>query len=70
MAELIREHETTLVFVNTRRLAERAAHNLSERLGEEHVLHWHEVDTGVSGREPIDDAMMFRGSHTEGSASP
>ncbi|MEE8267562.1 MAG: DUF2203 domain-containing protein [Gemmatimonadales bacterium] len=40
------------------------------RLGEEHVLHWHEVDTGVSGREPIDDALMFRGSHTEGSASP
>ena len=29
VAELIREHETTLVFVNTRRLAERVAHNLS-----------------------------------------
>ncbi|MCH7978868.1 MAG: hypothetical protein IH935_07830, partial [Acidobacteria bacterium] len=37
LADLIREHRTTLLFVNTRRLAERAAHNLSERLGEEHV---------------------------------
>jgi ATP-dependent helicase Lhr and Lhr-like helicase len=41
LAELIREHETTLVFVNTRRLAERAAHNLGERLGEENVAAHH-----------------------------
>jgi len=41
LAQLIREHRTTLVFVNTRRLAERAAHNLSERLGEEHVASHH-----------------------------
>jgi ATP-dependent Lhr-like helicase len=41
LAQLIREHRTTLVFVNTRRLAERAAHNLSERLGEEHVAAHH-----------------------------
>ncbi len=33
VAELIAEHRTTLVFVNTRRLAERVAHNLGERLG-------------------------------------
>ena len=32
-----REHRTTLVFVNTRRLAERVAHTWRERLGEEHV---------------------------------
>ncbi len=31
------EHRSTLVFVNTRRLAERVAHHLSERLGEEIV---------------------------------
>ncbi|MBI2913236.1 MAG: DEAD/DEAH box helicase [Chloroflexi bacterium] len=37
LAELIRAHRTTLVFVNTRRLAERVAHHLSERLGAEHV---------------------------------
>ncbi|MFB3093777.1 MAG: DEAD/DEAH box helicase, partial [Dehalococcoidia bacterium] len=41
LAELIRAHHTTLVFVNTRRLAERVAHNLSQRLGEEHVASHH-----------------------------
>ncbi len=38
---LIREHRTTLIFVNTRRLSERVAHQLSERLGEEHVAAHH-----------------------------
>jgi len=33
IAQLAREHRTTLVFVNTRRLAERVARHLSERLG-------------------------------------
>jgi ATP-dependent helicase Lhr and Lhr-like helicase len=32
LAALVREHRTTLVFVNTRRLAERVAHHLEERL--------------------------------------
>ena len=32
VAALVREHRSTLVFVNTRRLAERVAHNLAERL--------------------------------------
>src|SRR6266850_8122494 len=41
LAELIREHRTTLVFVNTRRLAERVARHLSERLGEENVTAHH-----------------------------
>src|SRR6202011_2771878 len=41
IAELVREHRTTLVFVNTRRLAERIARHLSERLGEEHVAAHH-----------------------------
>jgi ATP-dependent Lhr-like helicase len=38
---LINTHETTLIFVNTRRLAERLAHNLNERLGAGHVLAHH-----------------------------
>ena len=38
---LIHEHKTTLVFVNTRRLAERVAHHLGERLGEDAVLAHH-----------------------------
>jgi ATP-dependent Lhr-like helicase len=41
LAELIREHRTTLVFVNTRRLAERVARHLSERLGEDHIAAHH-----------------------------
>ncbi len=32
LAELVRGHRSTLVFVNTRRLAERVAHHLAERL--------------------------------------
>jgi ATP-dependent Lhr-like helicase len=34
IAALVREHRTTLVFVNTRRMAERVAQHLAERLGE------------------------------------
>ncbi|MFI5245917.1 MAG: DEAD/DEAH box helicase, partial [Gemmatimonadales bacterium] len=41
LAELVRAHQTTLVFVNTRRLAERVARHLSERLGEEAVTAHH-----------------------------
>ena len=41
VAELIRAHRTTLVFVNTRRLSERVAHHLQERLGEQAVLPHH-----------------------------
>jgi ATP-dependent Lhr-like helicase len=41
LAELVREHRTTLIFVNTRRLAERAARHLSERIGEAAVTAHH-----------------------------
>ncbi len=41
LATLICEHRTTLVFVNTRKLAERVAHNLGERLGVEAVCAHH-----------------------------
>ena len=41
LAGLVREHRTTLVFVNTRRLAERVARHLSERIGEEFVTAHH-----------------------------
>ncbi len=41
VATLIRENRTTLVFVNTRRLSERVAHHLAERLGENAVLPHH-----------------------------
>src|ERR1700719_5155813 len=41
LAELALAHRTTLIFVNTRRMAERAARHLSERLGAEHVTAHH-----------------------------
>ncbi|UVE16330.1 DEAD/DEAH box helicase [Pseudomonas sp. LS44] len=41
IADLARAHRTTLVFVNTRRLAERASRHLSERLGIEAVAAHH-----------------------------
>jgi ATP-dependent Lhr-like helicase len=41
LAELIEAHRTTLIFVNTRRLAERVTRHLSERLGKEHVTAHH-----------------------------
>ncbi|MGH7337297.1 MAG: DEAD/DEAH box helicase, partial [Myxococcota bacterium] len=41
IAALIAEHRTTLVFVNTRRLAERVSARLSERIGAEHVTSHH-----------------------------
>jgi len=41
IAELITQHRTTLVFVNTRRLCERLTMHLSERLGADHVTSHH-----------------------------
>ena len=41
LAQLIRQHHTTLVFVNTRRLAERVARHLGERIGEENIAAHH-----------------------------
>ncbi|HEX4217242.1 MAG TPA: DEAD/DEAH box helicase, partial [Acidimicrobiales bacterium] len=41
IAEHVRQHRTTLVFVNTRRLSERLAHLLAERLGTDDVAAHH-----------------------------
>lgn len=41
VAELVASHRTTLVFVNTRRMAERAARHLSDRLGKTAVAAHH-----------------------------
>jgi len=41
LTTLIRTHKTTLIFVNTRRMAERVARYLSERIGEENVTSHH-----------------------------
>ena len=41
LADLVEQHKTTLIFVNTRRLAERAARSLAERIGEQYVTAHH-----------------------------
>ena len=41
LEEQVTQHSTTLIFVNTRRLAERAAHHLAERLGDDAVTAHH-----------------------------
>ncbi len=41
LKQIIDEHHSTLVFVNTRRLAERVAHRLGQTLGAEHVASHH-----------------------------
>lgn len=41
LAGLIAEHRTTLIFVNTRRLAERVTRHLSERIGEQNITSHH-----------------------------
>src|ERR1043165_3118535 len=41
LTQLIRQHHTTLIFVNTRRLAERVARHLGERIGEENIAAHH-----------------------------
>ncbi|HWO00971.1 MAG TPA: DEAD/DEAH box helicase [Blastocatellia bacterium] len=41
LAQLISTHRTTLIFVNTRRMAERVARYLGERIGDENVTSHH-----------------------------
>ena len=41
IASLAREHKSTLIFVNTRKLAERVAFNLGQRLGQDNVAAHH-----------------------------
>lgn len=41
LVELIQSHRSTVIFVNTRRLAERLTHSLSERLGPDRIMSHH-----------------------------
>jgi ATP-dependent Lhr-like helicase len=56
LTDLIKAHRTTIVFVNTRRLAERVARHLGERLGEEAVTAHHgslSKDTRLDAEERL-----------------
>ena len=60
LAELVAQHRTTLVFVNTRRMAERAARHLGERLGKEAVAAHH----GSLARDlRLDAEQRLKGGH-------
>ncbi len=41
IVDLTKEHQTTLLFVNTRRLVERLSHQLSQKIGEENIAAHH-----------------------------
>jgi ATP-dependent helicase Lhr and Lhr-like helicase len=61
LTELILAHTTTLVFVNTRRLAERVARHLSERLGEDQVTAHHgslSKDTRLSAEHRLKNGQL------------
>jgi len=55
LTTLIQSHRSTLVFVNTRRLAERVAFRLTEQLGEEAVASHHGSLSRESGSLPNSD---------------
>ncbi|HXJ76453.1 MAG TPA: helicase-related protein, partial [Candidatus Dormibacteraeota bacterium] len=58
LAELIEGHRTTLVFVNTRRLAERVTHHLAERLGADRVTSHH---GSLSAKLRLDAEQRLKG---------
>src|SRR4051812_24585621 len=62
LAALVRAHKTTLVFVNTRRLAERIARHLSERLGEDGVTAHH---GSLSKEKRLDAETRLKSGHLQ-----
>ena len=60
LAALIRAHRTTLVFVNTRRMAERIARHLSDRLGEGAVTAHH---GSLSKEKRLDAETRLKSGH-------
>jgi ATP-dependent Lhr-like helicase len=54
--ELIRTHRSTLIFVNSRRLAERLANALNELAGEE-IVHAHHGSIAREKRQQIEDEL-------------
>jgi len=57
VAQLVREHHTTLIFVNTRKLAERVSAQLSNLLGEESVGCHH---SSLSRERRLDAEMRLK----------
>jgi ATP-dependent Lhr-like helicase len=62
LTSLIRAHRTTLVFVNTRRMAERLARHLSDRLGDQAVTAHH---GSLSKEKRLDAEARLRGGQLQ-----
>src|SRR5436305_1305715 len=60
LTALIHEHRTTLVFVNTRRMAERLARHLSDRLGDDAVTAHH---GSLSKENRLDAESRLKNGH-------
>ena len=60
LAQLIRDHKTTLVFVNTRKMAERLARQLADRLGEDQVAAHH---GSLSKERRLDAEQRLKNGH-------
>ena len=60
LTQLITEHRTTLVFVNTRRMAERVARHLADRLGEDLVTAHH---GSLSKEKRLDAESRLKAGH-------
>ncbi len=63
IVELVQAHRSTLVFVNTRRLAERIAFNLAERMGEDVVGAHH---GSLARKLRLDAESKLKNGRTEG----
>ena len=60
LQQLISEHQTTLIFVHTRRLAERMTHNLANRIGKEFVTAHH---GSLSKEHRLDAEIRLKEGH-------
>ncbi len=63
------EHRTTLVFVNTRKMAERVAHQLAQRLGTDEDPEGDGGDEGDPPSDPVDAALQVAAHHGSLSAA-
>src|SRR5213075_2114723 len=60
LASLVSSHKTTLIFVNTRRLAERVARHLSDRIGEDAITAHH---GSLSKEKRLDAETRLKSGH-------
>jgi len=69
LAELVEAHRTTLIFVNTRRLAERTAHHLGDLIGKKHRRPSRQL---VAGDEAVSGPKILAGliEQVEGFPAP